>query len=139
MKRTFSYLGALFFCSSSFAQFTTLWCEGSIEGNNGLGKQVQGQVSTTVEFNELKNLVVIKDTSNLERFSEHPFKKVYFFDSEIMWDTPLIDFLAKGSFSGSINRKTGEMNTRYFAILPSGAIVTINGKLMCSKQKDNKF
>jgi hypothetical protein len=139
MKRTLSCFIALFFCSSSFAQSVTLWCEGSIEGNNGFGKQVQGQVSTTVEFNESKNFFAIKDTSNLERFSEYPFKKLYFFDSEIMWDTTLIDFLAKGTFSGSINRKTGEMNTRYFGILPNGAIVTINGKLMCSKQKDNKF
>jgi hypothetical protein len=110
-----------------------------MEGSNAFGKRVSGDVSTSVKFDQENNYFMINDTTNLEQLSEFPYKKITIGKSTISWDTPIIDFIGKGSFSGSIDRMTGEMKTNYFSILNTGAMVTITSKLMCERQKSNRF
>ena len=139
MRKLFLFVLTLMMSLSANSEPVTLWCVGSMEGSNAYGQRVNADVSTSVKFDADDNYFLINDTKNLEQYSEFPYKKVIIGPSNILWDTPIIDFLGKGSFSGSIDRKTGELKTNYFAILNTGAIVTINSKMMCERRQSNRF
>jgi hypothetical protein len=92
-----------------------------------------------VEFDETTNHFVISNTTNLERAAVTPYKEIRFFDDLIQWQTSVNPLFGNGTFFGSINRKTGEMNTSYFVFEKTGGIVRISGALFCDRQVRNRF
>jgi len=134
-------ISSLLLCASISvtAQPVTLFCSGKAEASNSSKQSISSQVSTSIEFNEVGNYLSINDTASLQRFSIYPYKEIHFFDSSIIWKTSLDESFAKGTFSGRIDRKTGEMITSYFAIVNTGVLVFIDGKLFCELRKSNKF
>jgi hypothetical protein len=118
---------------------TTLWCEGYANGKNLKQGQYQSPASTTVEFSENSDLLSINDSSKLQVGAIYPFNEVKIFNDVIFFKTTIDPIFGKGSFRGSINRITGEMNTSLFIISTMGDIITVDGKLMCNKRVGNKF
>jgi hypothetical protein len=118
---------------------TTLWCEGYANGKNLKQGQYQSVTSTTLDFSENSNSLHIHDSSKLQVGATIPFKEVNVFNDLILFNTSIDPIFGKGTFRGSINRITGEMNTSLFITTTMGDIITVEGKLMCEKRVGNKF
>ncbi len=123
---------------TSYGQIT-LWCEGKADGRNTKQGQYQSPASTSIEFLDDTDYFVISDSSKIQIGAVFPYREVQIFKDMIFFKTSIDPIIGRGSFSGSVNRITGEMNTSFLAISKMGEIITVNGKLICNKKSDNKF
>lgn len=133
------FIFPLVFFSNCYANMVTLLCSGQVAAKNSLNQQRSGAIATTVEFNETNKYFKIIDTGNLERGAIYPYAELYFFDDLIQWKTTTDPLFGRGTFFGSINRKTGQMTSTYLIIEKTGGMVSISGSLFCTRQTENRF
>ncbi len=137
--RFFSLILLCVFPLIANSEVVSLWCEGSASGTGfSTGKSAIVRTNTSVDFDELTGYLSLSNFRDLAKLPITPFKEVVIGESKIHWKTPLLEPFANGVFFGSIDRKTGEMNTGYFGVVDIH-VYSVEANLICEKKTSNRF